>query len=30
MSGEPNAAEIVSFWQAAGYDRWFKKDDAFD
>ena len=32
MSGDPKltAAEIVSFWQAAGYDRWFKKDDAFD
>ena len=24
------ASEIVSFWHAAGYDRWFNKDDAFD
>ena len=23
-------ADIVSFWRAAGEDRWFKKDDAFD
>jgi uncharacterized protein (DUF924 family) len=32
MSEEPRttAAEIVSFWQAAGHDRWFKKDEAFD
>jgi uncharacterized protein (DUF924 family) len=32
MSGEPKAApaEIVSFWRAAGYDRWFKKDEIFD
>jgi uncharacterized protein (DUF924 family) len=30
MSGEPSAMEIISFWQAAGYDRWFKKDEAFD
>jgi uncharacterized protein (DUF924 family) len=32
MSGEPKAtaAEIVAFWRAAGYDRWFKKDEAFD
>jgi len=25
-----NAHDVVSFWQAAGYDRWFKKDAAFD
>jgi uncharacterized protein (DUF924 family) len=24
------AHDVVSFWQAAGYDRWFKKDTAFD
>jgi uncharacterized protein (DUF924 family) len=32
MSEEPRttAAEIVSFWQAAGHDRWFKMDEAFD
>jgi uncharacterized protein (DUF924 family) len=27
---KPTQAEIISFWQAAGYDRWFKKDEAFD
>jgi uncharacterized protein (DUF924 family) len=26
----PTPTEIVSFWRAAGYDRWFKKDEAFD
>ncbi len=26
----PTPAEIVAFWRAAGYDRWFKKDEAFD
>ena len=25
-----SAAEVVMFWQAAGPDRWFTKDDAFD
>ena len=25
-----SAAEVVSFWQKAGPDRWFKKDPAFD
>ena len=25
-----NAAEVVSFWRAAGPDRWFNKDAAFD
>jgi uncharacterized protein (DUF924 family) len=32
MSSDPTttAAEIVAFWRAAGYDRWFKKDEAFD
>jgi uncharacterized protein (DUF924 family) len=25
-----DAAEILSFWREAGYDRWFKKDSAFD
>ena len=25
-----SADEIVSFWRAAGPDRWFKKDTAFD
>jgi uncharacterized protein (DUF924 family) len=23
-------ADILSFWRDAGYDRWYKKDDAFD
>jgi uncharacterized protein (DUF924 family) len=22
--------DIVAFWQAAGYDKWYSKDDAFD
>lgn len=26
----PNAAEIVAFWRAAGPEKWFAKDDAFD
>jgi len=30
MSALPGAADIVSFWQSAGPDRWFKKDAAFD
>ena len=25
-----SATEVVTFWQAAGPDRWFTKDDAFD
>jgi uncharacterized protein (DUF924 family) len=25
-----SAADVVSFWQKAGPDRWFKKDTAFD
>ena len=25
-----SAADVVSFWQKAGPDRWFKKDPAFD
>jgi uncharacterized protein (DUF924 family) len=24
------AAEILAFWRAAGRDKWFEKDDAFD
>lgn len=24
------ASEIVAFWHDAGYERWFKRDDAFD
>ena len=30
MNVSVSAANIVSFWRAAGYDRWFKKDAAFD
>src|SRR5580693_7593354 len=22
--------DILAFWREAGYDRWYKKDDAFD
>ena len=24
------ASEIVAFWRDAGYEKWFKRDDAFD
>jgi uncharacterized protein (DUF924 family) len=30
MTELATAHDVVSFWQAAGYDRWFKKDTAFD
>src|SRR5713226_9404247 len=23
-------AEVLAFWRAAGRDRWYKRDDAFD
>ena len=26
----PRSDEVLAFWRAAGPDRWFKKDDAFD
>jgi len=26
----PKAADIVAFWRAAGPEKWFAKDDAFD
>lgn len=26
----PGAAEVIGFWQAAGPDKWFAKDDGFD
>jgi uncharacterized protein (DUF924 family) len=26
----PTASEVVHFWQEAGPERWFRKDDAFD
>jgi uncharacterized protein (DUF924 family) len=26
----PSAADVVAFWRAAGADRWYKKDRAFD
>jgi len=25
-----SAADVIAFWQAAGPDRWYEKDDAFD
>lgn len=30
MSDVKSATDIISFWQNAGYDKWFNKDDAFD
>ncbi|MFH1555840.1 MAG: DUF924 family protein [Pseudomonadota bacterium] len=30
MSLLPTPSEIVGFWRAAGYDRWFSSDPAFD
>src|SRR5260221_10306797 len=27
---EPAPADILKFWRAAGHDRWYKRDDAFD
>ena len=26
----PTPAEVLAFWRAAGADKWFEKDDAFD
>jgi uncharacterized protein (DUF924 family) len=26
----PSPADILAFWRAAGSERWYKKDDAFD
>jgi uncharacterized protein (DUF924 family) len=26
----PSAADVVAFWRAAGADRWYRKDPAFD
>lgn len=26
----PSPATVLSFWRDAGYERWFKRDDAFD
>jgi uncharacterized protein (DUF924 family) len=26
----PTPADVISFWEAAGYDRWYTKDEAFD
>jgi uncharacterized protein (DUF924 family) len=26
----PEPADVLAFWRAAGPDKWFKKDDAFD
>jgi uncharacterized protein (DUF924 family) len=30
VSHNPAPAEILAFWRAAGPDKWFEKDDAFD
>lgn len=27
---DPSAAEVVAFWRDAGYQRWFKRSEAFD
>src|SRR5436305_10886636 len=29
-SARTNPADVVAFWQAAGPDKWFEKDDALD
>ncbi len=26
----PSAEDVLTFWRAAGHERWFKHDDAFD
>jgi uncharacterized protein (DUF924 family) len=30
MDDVASAKDVVTFWRAAGFDRWFNKDDAFD
>ena len=30
MSAVASAADVLAFWRAAGEDKWFEKDDAFD
>ena len=30
MSNVKSANDVISFWQNAGRDKWFNKDDAFD
>jgi uncharacterized protein (DUF924 family) len=30
MNDVKSADDVLNFWRAAGYDRWFGKDDAFD
>jgi uncharacterized protein (DUF924 family) len=29
-AGDVSAADVLAFWRAAGADKWFKKDEAFD
>ncbi|MGN6312057.1 MAG: DUF924 family protein [Xanthobacteraceae bacterium] len=29
-SSPPTPTEIITFWRDAGYERWYKKDEAFD
>ena len=30
IGDDVSAADILAFWRAAGSDRWYKRDDAFD
>jgi uncharacterized protein (DUF924 family) len=30
MPSRPSAEDVLTFWLAAGHERWFKHDDAFD
>jgi uncharacterized protein (DUF924 family) len=30
MPPEPSIEPLLSFWRSAGYEAWFRKDDAFD
>ncbi|MGB3867038.1 MAG: DUF924 family protein [Xanthobacteraceae bacterium] len=30
ISNPPTPADIIAFWREAGYERWYKKDEAFD
>src|SRR5262245_11645136 len=30
MTDIASPQDVVAFWQAAGHDKWFNKDDAFD
>ena len=30
MSETKSSSDVLAFWRAAGEDKWFEKDDAFD